>query len=705
MNTRQIDKHVVDGRKSIVIESTLPPTASREILEGEGATILVYSHDATLARVIRSVAADRYPIRIINEWNDLLKQIGSGKGRILLLDVDAVSDNVEEAIADVNRCADWLVTVIAAKQQQAQDLMRFWSERRIHRLLIKPAAAGITRLLLESAFARFIELRELHENTDSMEIPHELIAAERARQRRWLWPFGGAVGVAVIALGVWLSGIFETGQNTGQPARVAVTETLRDDPPAQSAPRASEPQTSPVAAISDPVPEVAEPVAEVAAPAAKDSADAFENQLDLALAAELVGAFVEPPGNNALDHYAAILRDAPEHAIARARLDAIIEDQFARAQGQILQNELDAAEITLEHIERGNPPGSRLAFLRQQLRQMRESAAELERARDAVSASPPPAGQAPVPELSSAPSELQSMLTLTRLRLAEGLLVQPSGDSARDYLLRALDLGVAPADIQDLAEQFVAGALESIPQALSAQDFEAADAMLSTARTLGSQVSDLAVWEAQIQADMLARSAEADRALHAQALLRIDNGAYMGEEDSAIALLKQLRERTADAALITDLEARLANALTRSAREAIAASRWNEADTLLAGFEMASLELPVIQSLTRDLDIARRQAGYLTETAPIGELTLLESAQATYPRLARANDVTGWVDLQFTVDTNGETQNIEVVASEPPGQFENSAISALSRYRFVPFEREGHVYARRARLRMRFQLD
>ena len=85
MNSRNLDKQVVDGQESIVIESTLPPTNSRDMLEGEGATVLVFSHDAALAGVIRSVAADRYPIRIINEWTDLLKQVGSGKGRIVLL--------------------------------------------------------------------------------------------------------------------------------------------------------------------------------------------------------------------------------------------------------------------------------------------------------------------------------------------------------------------------------------------------------------------------------------------------------------------------------------------------------------------------------------------------------------------------------------------------------------------------------------------
>ena len=619
-------------------------------------------------------------------------------------DVDAVSDDVEAALAEINRCADWLVTVIAAKQQQAQDLMRFWSERRIHRLLIKPAAAGITRLLLESAFARFIELRELHENTDSMEIPHELIEAENAKQRRWLWPAIGFALAIVIAAALWLSGVFTPVEDSAPAARIAVTQPVAADRPAAPEPDAAQTPVLPVAA-ADLVPEVAVLETADAPPAAERLADPYADQIAFAQAAEIAGNFVTPPGNNALDYYAAILSEAPEHPVALARLDALLEEQFAQAQLQILQSDFDAAQATLDHIDRGNPTGTRLEFLRQQLRQLRESATQLEQARLAVIESPPAAADTVIPELSGEPTELQSMLTLTRLRLSQGLLAEPAGDSARDYLLRALDLGVTPTEIQDLAEQFSAAAFGRIPQALAEEDFVAAGALLSTTRQLGLSAPESALWEAQIEAARLAASTEEHAALHAAALQRIGTGAYTGSDDSAVALLNQLREYAADAALITDLEARLTNAISNSTREAIAAGRWNEADELLGVFSKAGLEPAVFQSLSRDLDIARRQQGYLAETVPMGELTLLESVPAAYPRLALTNGVTGWVDLHFTVNMNGETQDIEVVESQPPGQFENAAIAALERYRFDPFERDGRIYERRARLRMRFELD
>lgn len=717
MSSQHLDKQIVDGQGPVVIESTLPPTSSREMLEGEGATVLVYSHDAALARVIRGVAAERYPVRIINEWNDLLNQVGTGKGRIVLLDVDALAEDVESALTEVNRCADWLVTIIAAKQQQAQDFMRFWSERKIHRLLIKPAAAGITRLLLESAFARFIELRELHENTDSMEIPYGLVAAHEAEEsgRRWLWPVVG-IGIAALVAGVvWFSGVLGPSADVADSApQIAMPEPARTQP--AGPPESPEPESEAARSIrpdtaEPPVPQQPAAVppdeSRPAAAAVQPPVDPFAEQLELARNAELAGAVVEPSGGSALDHYAAILREAPDHEIAGERLNVLLEELYANAQSQILSHDFDAANATLSHIERANPPGTRLQFLRQQLVQLRESEVELERARLAAATSSPVTVAEPqtTPEPAGESAELQSMLTLTRLRVDAGQLVQPAGDSAQDYLLRALDLGGDQAEAGEIAAQFSAAALGAIPQSLAEGEYEAAGAMVSALQRLGSQAPQLPQWTQQIEAGRQAAFEAANRAVHAQALLRIEEGTYMGSDDSALELLGELRERGADSRLIADVQARFADALEDAARAAMAAGRWNETDALLETFAMASLEVPAVQSLAADLDFARRQQAYLEQTAPIGELTLVDSVPAVYPRSAIASELTGWVDLHFTVDADGATRDIDVVAAEPAGAFEDAAISALSRYRFEPYVFRDRVYERRARLRMRFEFD
>lgn len=707
MSSQDPEKTIVDGSDSIVIESTLPPTSSHQLLESEGATILVFSHDATLARVIRSVAADRYPIRIINEWNNLLEQVGKGVGRIVLLDVDALPDDAEGALADINRCSDWLVIVIAAKQQQAHDFMRFWSERRIHRLLIKPAAAGITRLLLESAFARFIELRELHENTDAMEIPHELVAEEQAKERRrWLWPALAAASAVCVIAAVLLYVLLP-----GEPEEQSTTiAAVRSAPAIVQQDTAENEGAGGAIAITPP-----DAVSEVPEPASA-SPDTFAEVLQEADAAEAAGRIVEPAGDSALDYYLSILGADPDHRIARERLDALLEQQFAIAQEQILERDVLGADITLGHIARANPGGTRLRFLQEQLRQLQtpeviaeatdEVAAELTtEATQAGLEGNVPAPEISEPVVSNEQTELQSMLTLLRLRLSEGSLVEPPGDSAQDYLRRALDLGVDDAQIEPYVQQFAQLAVDAIPAALAAGNSIAANAMLSTAAELGSDNPGLAALEGEVAAAIAQIAREENLSLHALALRRIDDGIIVGREDSATALLDQLRDRSADPSLIEDLESRLSDALSVAARVAIADGRWNEADELLAAFSGSAIELPDIRALELDLAAARRQESYLAETIPVGEMTLLEAAPASYPRAAQTNEVTGWVDLHFTVNAEGTTGDIDVVAAEPRGQFEDAAIAALSGYLFEPWRFEERVYERRVRLRMRFELD
>src|SRR5690606_19498369 len=64
------------------------------------------------------------------------------------------------ALIELERAARALVVLVAARREASQSLMALMSKRRIHRLMIKPAASGITRLLLESAVGRYLQLRE-----------------------------------------------------------------------------------------------------------------------------------------------------------------------------------------------------------------------------------------------------------------------------------------------------------------------------------------------------------------------------------------------------------------------------------------------------------------------------------------------------------------------------------------------------------------
>ncbi len=55
-----------------------------------------------------------------------------------------------------------------------------------------------------------------------------------------------------------------------------------------------------------------------------------------------------------------------------------------------------------------------------------------------------------------------------------------------------------------------------------------------------------------------------------------------------------------------------------------------------------------------------------------------------YPRGAERRGIEGWVDVQYTVAVNGQTDGATVVLSEPPGVFDAAAVKAVQKWTFEP---------------------
>ncbi|MET0279800.1 MAG: energy transducer TonB [Steroidobacteraceae bacterium] len=123
--------------------------------------------------------------------------------------------------------------------------------------------------------------------------------------------------------------------------------------------------------------------------------------------------------------------------------------------------------------------------------------------------------------------------------------------------------------------------------------------------------------------------------------------------------------------------------------------------------EPAPAPIPAPQAVVAEaLPPAQVQA---PAAAPAGDaivsatrLTLLRRAEARYPQQAFDSLTNGWVELEFTVATDGGVKDIVVTASEPGRTFDGAAITALRRYRYAPVLRNGVAVEQRARLRMRF---
>jgi TonB family protein len=86
-------------------------------------------------------------------------------------------------------------------------------------------------------------------------------------------------------------------------------------------------------------------------------------------------------------------------------------------------------------------------------------------------------------------------------------------------------------------------------------------------------------------------------------------------------------------------------------------------------------------------------------------LLLTRSVKPNYPQAALERGTEGWVDLIFTVRTDGSIADVSVTAAEPAGIFEQAAMAAVRRWRYEPVKKEGRAVEQRARLRLRFSLE
>lgn len=86
-------------------------------------------------------------------------------------------------------------------------------------------------------------------------------------------------------------------------------------------------------------------------------------------------------------------------------------------------------------------------------------------------------------------------------------------------------------------------------------------------------------------------------------------------------------------------------------------------------------------------------------------LKVVRRVEPKYPQQAWDQQVSGWVDLEFTVATDGSTRDVRVVASEPARVFDSAAVTAMRRYRYEPVVRDGSPLELRARMRIRFTAD
>jgi TonB family protein len=359
-------------------------------------------------------------------------------------------------------------------------------------------------------------------------------------------------------------------------------------------------------------------------------------------------------------------------------------------------------------------------------------------------------------ELNAARSQQQVGETIAsaRARLDAGQLVSPANDNARYYFELALS-----NDPENLAAQqgLIAVASKLVLQArdsLDADRLDEAEGLLDNAAALDPGSAELAGAVA-VLSDKREAIAAAERQAEAERQARLEREAEQRrQEEARLKAEAEQRERDRIAA-----EQRQA-AATREATEA-AEQRANQAATASPlGVGAAAPKQAVVQQTTApassrprastpppapaprsqppvrqqpvqasvaanrqpepqvqrqaanaiNVQSAQQGSGSVTapsepEAVPISQLTRINYVGPEYPRAARRRNVTGAVDIGFTVTTDGRVRAISVINSEPGDTFDQAAMEAVEQWRFEPVIENGVAVEKRSAVRLSFSLN
>ncbi len=441
--------------------------------------------------------------------------------------------------------------------------------------------------------------------------------------------------------------------------------------------------------------------------------------LEEARLARDAGQVFNPPGSNAIELYVAAVNADPDNAYAAAELDATLDEALGMAETALLEHRTEDAAAALARVRGANPEHTRLPFLTAQVSQMQlrgyldsaRTAIREDRLEDASSAIAQALalGVADGSEINAVEDELlaarsarrvDEVLALANQRLEEGALTSPANDNARYYYQLALDNDPANAAAQTGLTVVASKIVLQARAEIDGGRFSNAEALLDEARQLDPQSAELAA---------------STKAL-AEARQRVRDDRQRAERERRAAAERQEAEKRAEEqrqAAEREAEQQRATKAAAAASAVAAAATPQPADTAEAD---AAEPVAEESATTPDgeaepaSEIARQETAEAvpaSQQAPVAASTLNRTKYVAprYPRTAERRNVSGWVDVIFTVTTDGTVAEVEIAGSEPGNTFVDAATRAVERWEFEPVVENGQVVEKRAGVRMMFAVE
>ena len=415
--------------------------------------------------------------------------------------------------------------------------------------------------------------------------------------------------------------------------------------------------------------------------------------------------------------------------------DAVVEVALVAAESAMLESRLDDAGTALQRAGSLDPDNARLPFLAAQLSQLqlREKLADArtairEKRFDDAGSSLGAARSLNVAdtteidavenELNTARSEqrAEDVLAMANARLEDGDLLSPANDNARYYYELALsndpENTAARQGLNVVASKLAIQARSEIDNG----NLDSAEELLDEAIALDPSNSEIAAAVGALSKtrDEIAaerrRQAEAKRRAEIeeqQRIARAEAERKAAEEQAAkVAAEKEARAATELAAEQT-AATEDSNAAPGDAQATVEDTDGVSAasTTAVATAAKANSAADEVQAQKPDVGAAPSTASATASPAAVSSLKRTKYVAPKYPRAAQRRNLSGWVDVVFTVTTDGSVKDVEIRNSEPGETFVNAATKAVQKWEFEPVIENGTIVEKLVGVRMMFALE
>jgi TonB family protein len=445
---------------------------------------------------------------------------------------------------------------------------------------------------------------------------------------------------------------------------------------------------------------------------------AVQKLLDSAGIALSRGELVEPPEQNALELYRAVLARDPDNRVAQRGIDRVADELLAQAEKALMAQDLTALASAVDAARAARPDHPRLEFFTTQLeRELERFPSSGRPPRPAASAAAPIATpqSAPAPAPAPAPvsarsdaSSVQGLVLLANERIRSNQLVG-GNDSAHAYLLSARRIDPADPGVQQGVAALSSLLQSNARRAISEGRLDEASEWVHQAVGLDVDRPEVAELRSELEVARLGNVREDRARLFTLANQRIAQSRLIEPvADSARHYLDLLRASDPGYEGLPETSALLASKALAEALRLAATGNSSGAEALLKAANDAGAPATEVAAVATEIARARTAASPSKPVAPVvlpeSKLHRTHFVAPVYPPGALKQGTIGWVDIEFTVTRDGSTHDATVRGSEPMGVFDRAALESVARWRYEPRVVNGIVVDQRVTARLRFAL-